>query len=60
MDRDNRWERSTKKVMMQWHFAKPKNSKDVQNYIKDSYKEEIFDEFLAPTAFEGYDGFEKK
>ena len=58
MDRDNRWER-----VQQGHdpiaFANPSTSTNVLNYIENSYKDEIFDEFLVPTAFEGYTGLEE-
>ena len=58
MDRDNRWDR-VQKGHDAMAFAKPKTSNDVLSFIENSYKEEIFDEFLDPTAFEGYDGFSK-
>ena len=58
MDRDNRWDR-VQKGYDAMAFAKPKISTDILSYIKNSYKEEIFDEFLAPCAFDGYNGFSK-
>ena len=58
MDRDTRWDR-VQKGHDALSFANPKTSTDVLTYIKDSYKEEIYDEFLVPTAFEGYNGFEE-
>lgn len=58
MDRDNRWDR-VQKGHDAMSLGLPKTSKDVTTYIADAYKEEIFDEFLLPTAFEGYNGFTK-
>ncbi|MGB6329416.1 MAG: 2,3-bisphosphoglycerate-independent phosphoglycerate mutase [Halarcobacter sp.] len=58
MDRDNRWDR-VQKAYETMAFSNPKTSSDAISYIKDSYKEEIFDEFLLPCAFEGYNGFSK-
>lgn len=58
MDRDTRWER-VQKGHDAMAFATPKSSKDILSLIEDSYKEEIFDEFIVPTAFEGYDGFKE-
>ncbi|RXJ65791.1 phosphoglycerate mutase (2,3-diphosphoglycerate-independent) [Halarcobacter ebronensis] len=56
MDRDNRWER-VQKGYDAIAFAKPKTNDDVLTYIDNSYNTEIFDEFLVPTAFEGFEGF---
>lgn len=58
MDRDNRWER-VQKAYDAVAFATPKTSKEVFELIDESYKNEIFDEFLIPTAFEGYKGLEE-
>lgn len=58
MDRDNRWDR-VQKGHDAISFATPKTSSDVLSYIENSYKEEVFDEFLIPTSFEGYNGFQK-
>ena len=58
MDRDNRWDR-VQKGHDAISFAQPKTSEDVLSYIDNSYKENIFDEFIIPTAFKGYEGFEK-
>lgn len=58
MDRDNRWER-VQKGHDALAFAKPSCSSTALEYINNSYKEEIFDEFLVPTAFEGYEGFKE-
>ncbi len=58
MDRDNRWDR-VQKAYDAMAFANPKTSNDALSYIKNSYKEEIFDEFINPCAFEDYNGFSK-
>ncbi len=58
MDRDTRWDR-VQKGHDALSFAIPKSSTDVLSYIENSYKEEIFDEFLIPTAFEGYNGLKE-
>ncbi|RXK05406.1 2,3-bisphosphoglycerate-independent phosphoglycerate mutase [Halarcobacter bivalviorum] len=55
MDRDNRWDR-VKKGHDAIAFATPKTSTNVLEYVENSYKEEIFDEFILPTSFEGYEG----
>jgi 2,3-bisphosphoglycerate-independent phosphoglycerate mutase len=36
--------------------AEPKSTQTILEYINASYKENIFDEFIVPTAFEGYQG----
>lgn len=58
MDRDNRWERVQKghDVIA---FAKPKTSTNILEYVENSYKNEVFDEFIEPTAFDGYEGLEE-
>ena len=58
MDRDNRWDR-VQKGHDALSFATPSTNTNVLEYIENSYKEEVFDEFLVPTAFEGYNGFEE-
>ncbi|WP_152018116.1 2,3-bisphosphoglycerate-independent phosphoglycerate mutase [Aliarcobacter butzleri] len=58
MDRDNRWDR-VKKAYDSITFANPKTQDDILSYIETSYKNEIFDEFIEPTSFEGYNGIEK-
>jgi 2,3-bisphosphoglycerate-independent phosphoglycerate mutase len=58
MDRDNRWER-VQKGYDAIALGLPKSSEDVLKFIDDSYKEEVFDEFLIPTAFYNYNGFSK-
>lgn len=55
MDRDNRWDR-VQKGYDAIAFAKPKTSKSILELIETSYKDEIFDEFIIPVAFDGFDG----
>lgn len=57
MDRDNRWER-VKKGYDAIAFAQPKIKEDILDYLANSYENEIFDEFIEPCAFEGYDGIQ--
>ncbi|MGJ0310175.1 2,3-bisphosphoglycerate-independent phosphoglycerate mutase [Aliarcobacter cryaerophilus] len=55
MDRDNRWDR----VELAYNAianATPKTNDNILDFINNSYKNEIFDEFLIPTALDGYDG----
>ncbi len=58
MDRDNRWER-VEKAYNAIVKAEPLSDFSVQDYIDDSYAEKITDEFIVPTAFEGYDGLKE-
>ena len=55
MDRDNRWER-IKEAYDAMVFAKPSTSLSPEEYIDASYKKEETDEFVKPTAFDGYNG----
>ena len=55
MDRENRWDR----VELAYNAianATPKTKDNILDFIDNSYKNEIFDEFLIPTALDGYDG----
>ena len=57
MDRDNRWER----IQLAYDAivnANPKTSLTPQEYVANSYKNDETDEFIQPTAFEGYEGME--
>lgn len=56
MDRDNRWER-VKAGYDAIVNATPKSDYSVEDYIENSYANNITDEFIIPTAFDGYDGF---
>ena len=56
MDRDTRWDR----VQAGYEAivkASVKTSLSPSEYISESYAKEELDEFILPTAFEGYDGF---
>lgn len=55
MDRDNRWDR-VKKGYDVIAYANPSANLDITSYLKESYSNEIFDEFIVPAAFDGYDG----
>lgn len=55
MDRDNRWER-VKRGYDAIVDADPKTDWNPQGYIGHSYSAGETDEFVEPTAFEGYDG----
>ena len=57
MDRDNRWERVQRGYDAIVN-ATPKTDFTPAGYIGSSYALGDTDEFVAPTAFEGYDGFE--
>ncbi len=58
MDRDNRWDR-IKKGYDAIAFAQPSTKVDIISYLKDSYKKELFDEFVIPTAFKEYEGLKE-
>ncbi len=58
MDRDNRWER-VKRGYDVIVSAEPKTSKDPISYIGHSYSVGETDEFVEPTAFDGYDGMQE-
>ena len=58
MDRDNRWDR-VKKGYDVMAFAQPSTSDDILTYVNNSYGNEIFDEFIVPTAFNGYEGLKQ-
>jgi len=55
MDRDNRWERVEKgyRAIVE---ATPKTNFSPTEYILKSYDNDVTDEFIIPTAFEGYNG----
>lgn len=58
MDRDNRWDRVQKAYDAIVH-AMPKTFNDVGAYIEASYAKDEKDEFILPTAFDGYDGMQE-
>ena len=55
MDRDNRWERVVKgyDAIVK---AEPLSDNTPSDYIENSYAQKETDEFILPTAFEGYTG----
>ena len=55
MDRDNRWER-VQKAYDAIAKATPVTDNTPSDYIDNSYAKEELDEFVVPTAFEGYPG----
>ena len=55
MDRDNRWER-VQKAYDAIVSATPKTDNTPSDYIDNSYAKDELDEFIVPTAFEGYEG----
>ncbi|QOY54207.1 2,3-bisphosphoglycerate-independent phosphoglycerate mutase [Candidatus Sulfurimonas marisnigri] len=57
MDRDNRWERVQRGYEAIVN-ATPKTDYTPAGYIGSSYALGDTDEFVAPVAFDGYDGFE--
>jgi 2,3-bisphosphoglycerate-independent phosphoglycerate mutase len=58
MDRDNRWDRIQKGYEAIVN-AQPKTDQSASDYIENSYAKNELDEFIAPVAFSGYEGFEK-
>lgn len=57
MDRDNRWER-VQRAYDAIVKATPKTDYEPSGYIGSSYALGDTDEFIAPAAFEGYNGIE--
>ncbi len=57
MDRDNRWDR-VQKAYEAMVFVKPSSQQNILEYLDSSYSQEIFDEFILPTSFEGFDGIQ--
>ena len=58
MDRDNRWDR----VQSGYNAivnATPKSEQSVADYIENAYASGETDEFITPSAFEGYDGIKE-
>lgn len=58
MDRDNRWDRVQKAhdTIAQAH---PKTSLSPTEFVESSYKKDLYDEFIIPTAFEDYTGLKE-
>ncbi len=55
MDRDNRWDRVEKGYNLVMNAIGAK-SDNIEEYVLNSYKEGITDEFLEPVAINGYNG----
>jgi 2,3-bisphosphoglycerate-independent phosphoglycerate mutase len=55
MDRDNNFDR-IQKAYEQIVNAKGQSSTSIEEYIDAQYSQEIFDEFLEPMSFSGYNG----
>ncbi len=58
MDRDNRWDR-VQKGYVAIVCAQPKSDQSVADYIENSYAKGEKDEFILPSAFNGYEGFQE-
>ena len=58
MDRDNRWDR-VQKGYDAIATATPSSNLNPLEVLKESYNNDIYDEFVLPTAFEGYEGIEE-
>ncbi|MFA7084847.1 MAG: 2,3-bisphosphoglycerate-independent phosphoglycerate mutase [Arcobacteraceae bacterium] len=58
MDRDNRWDR-VEKAYNAMAYALPKSSKNILEYVNNSYNENILDEFILPSAFASYEGLQE-
>jgi len=57
MDRDNRWNRVQKGYEAIVN-AKPKSKLTPLEYIERTYEDGVTDEFITPTAFEGFNGMQ--
>jgi len=58
MDRDNRWDR-VQKAHDAMSLALPKTSLSPLEFLESSYKNDVYDEFIIPTAFEAYQGLKE-
>ncbi len=58
MDRDKRWER-VKEGYDAITKATPKTTLSPKEYVADSYKNDVTDEFIKPVAFAGFEGIKK-
>lgn len=58
MDRDNRWDR-VQKGYDAIVSAVPKSEQSVADYIENAYAAGETDEFITPSAFEGYEGIKE-
>lgn len=55
MDRDKRWERVEQAFNVLVYGDNPQTC-SIESYIKSSYDEGVFDEFIMPASFNGYTG----
>ena len=58
MDRDNRWDR-VEKGYNAMVCANPLSEQSVADYIENAYAAGETDEFITPTAFDGFEGFKE-
>ncbi|MCK5111895.1 MAG: 2,3-bisphosphoglycerate-independent phosphoglycerate mutase [Arcobacteraceae bacterium] len=58
MDRDNRWDRVQKGYETIVN-GKIQSNIEILDYVDTQYNNNIFDEFIEPVAFEGYDGIQE-
>ncbi|MEA3498687.1 MAG: 2,3-bisphosphoglycerate-independent phosphoglycerate mutase [Campylobacterota bacterium] len=58
MDRDNNWSR-VQKAYDCMALAQNSTNLDIDDYIDEQYKKDIYDEFLEPVSFKNYKGFNK-
>ena len=58
MDRDNRWDR-VQKAYDSIALGLNKTNKNINEYIIESYSNDILDEFIVPASFDNYNGFEE-
>lgn len=58
MDRDKRWDR-VERAYRAIAQGEPQSDLPPKEYIRAQYAKEIYDEFIEPTAFAGYNGFEE-
>jgi 2,3-bisphosphoglycerate-independent phosphoglycerate mutase len=58
MDRDKRWDR-IEKGFNAIVKAVPITDMGIKDYVNNSYQNEIYDEFIEPTALNGYTGVEE-
>lgn len=58
MDRDNRWERVERAYNV---IALGENLQNItpREYLQTQFRQEIFDEFIVPACFNGYNGIQK-
>lgn len=55
MDRDKKWDR-IEKAYESIIYGNPKTHLTIDEYIDNSYKNKVFDEFIKPVSFKDYNG----